>query len=120
MDKKQKLEKLEKMLPWKKSQKFYASKLKCSEKEIEELTKELNKDEDIPDVGESTYTLDLQKEEIKVSKVWSFAPQPEDVIREHRIDTNKWKLSQIWIKQTTKGYLTSAAFAPKKVTDVEV
>lgn len=118
MTKKDKLDKLEKMLPWKKSNKFYANRLKCTEKEIDDLRKELTTEEDIPDEGESTYSHDLNKEEIKVSKIWTYAPQPEDVIKEHRIDTNRWKLSQIWIKQTTKGYLTSAAFAPKKVTDV--
>lgn len=118
MTKKEKLGKLEKMLKWKKSNAFYASKLKIPEQEVADLVKELNTEEEIPDVGESTFTHDLEKSEIKVSKLWSFAPQPEDVIKEHRIDTNKWKLSQIWIKQTTKGYLTSAAFAPKKVTDV--
>lgn len=114
------MEKLEKMLPWKKGNKFLAGKLKCTEQEVAEMIKELTVEEELPDLGESTYSLNLEKEEIKVSKIWSFAPQPEDVIKEHRIDTNKWKLSQIWIKQTTKGYLTSAAFAPKKVTDVDV
>lgn len=114
-----KKEQLEKMLPWKKSHAFYAKKLKISEKEVGDLVKELNKDEETPDVGENTYSLNLEKEELKVSKIWDFAPQPEDVIKEHRIDTNKWKLSQIWIKQTTKGYLTSAAFAPKKVADMD-
>lgn len=115
-----KKEQLEKMLKWKKSNAFYASKLKIPEDEVAKLIKELNKEEDVPDVDESTFTQDFEKNELKVSKIWTFAPQPEDVIKEHRIDVNKWKLSQIWIKQTIKGYLTSAAFTPKKVTDVTI
>lgn len=121
MSKEEQKKKLEKMLTWKKSHKFYANRLKCTEKEVSDLIKELSPtEEDIPDLGESTFSHNLEKEEIKVSKIYSYAPKPEDVIREHQIDTNKWKLSQIWIKQTTKGYLTSAAFAPKKPGDVSV
>ncbi len=120
MSKKEKLEQLEKMLKWKKSPKFYADKLKISEKEVGDLIKELTDDVDEPDVGESTFSHNLEKEEIKVSKVWTQAPRPEDVIKEHQIDTNKWKMSQIWIKQTAKGYLTSAAFIPRKSSDVSV
>jgi len=120
MSKKQQLEQLSKMLKWKKGNKFYADKLKISEKEVEGLLKELNGDDEEPDVGESTFTHNLEKNEIKVSKIWQQSPTPEEVINEHKIDSTKWKMSQFWIKQTLKGYLTSAAFVPRKSSDLSV
>lgn len=114
------LRRLEKMKSWKKSNSFYAERLGINVKEVEDLMKELNKDEEIPDLGESTFSQNFEKDEIKVSKIYDFPPKPEDVIEAHKIDTNKWKLSQIWIKQTAKGYLTSASFTPKKSSELTV
>lgn len=116
-----KLEQLRNLMTQKKSKRYYAKRLGISENEVQELLDGIKKKQ-TPEVqsveeGEVTFEQNLEKNEIKVCKLWTFAPKPEDVIKEHNIDENRWKLAQIWIKQTSKGYLTSAAFTSKQASD---
>lgn len=68
------------------------------------------------DNEESTF-YNLDKGEIKFSHIWDHAPTPEEVIAHHKVDTKKWRLSNVWAKMTPKGYLTSALFSQLKGED---
>lgn len=63
--------------------------------------------------NEDGQTLDynVDKKEITVSRIWDHAPTPDEVIKLHNIDTNKWRLSRVWMKMVPKGFLTSALFS---------
>lgn len=123
MNEQQLLEKLEEIIKWKKSRKFYAEKLGVSEERLDGLMEKIKEKEAPPTEvevknEETVYQHNFEKEEILVSKLWQCAPSPEEVIKAHSIDETKWKISQIWIKQSTKGFLTSASFTPKKTSDM--
>jgi len=60
------------------------------------------------------FEYNLDKGEIKVAHIWDHAPTPEEVVAHHKIDLNKWRLSNVWIKMVPKGYLTSALFSGRK------
>lgn len=109
------LNRLKEMLLWKKSKRFYAYKLGISVGEVDKLLDKLKGDVADEDDSGETYKLLPEDGELTVSKYWDHPPTPEEVIESHKIDLSKWKLSQIWMKQKSKGYLVSALFSSKKL-----
>lgn len=53
-------------------------------------------------------------EQLEVSAYWDHEPTPEEIIKKHKINTEKWKLSTFWSKGKAKGFLVSAQFSPLK------
>lgn len=65
---------------------------------------------------------DVEKQTGTITGVMSYEAQsPEDIIKEFKIDTTKWRLATYWNKKQPNGtYLVSANVAGKKVTDQDV
>jgi len=119
------LHQLEQMLHWKKSRKFYAEKLEVTEEVIDELLKELRNKERVRDSAEiGNYVNILEELVVKVNNEKgtmestiesSFEPKSDiELAQLHKIDLNKYKISNYWTKQKSTGKFTSSVFATLK------
>jgi len=103
------LDQLQKLLTWKKSKAFVASKLGVTELELEELIKQLNKEEE---PLESTKKVNNDKGTIESSLELDFEPKSdEDLYKLHKINPEKYKISTYWSKMKSNGKFTSSVFA---------
>lgn len=108
------LEKLQKMLAWKKSRSFYAQKLEITEAELDELYRELRGKEQSP---ENQLVIDFEGESKKINKdrgtlestvISSFEPKnDEELARLHKVDLTKYKISSYWTKQRGNKFTSS-------------
>ena len=116
------LSKLQAMLGWKKSKKVYADKLGITEKEVDELLEELKKGNCARDEAEAgNYINELEEIIIKVNNdkgtmestiETSFEPKnDEELATLHKINLDKYKISNYWTKQKSNGKFTSSVFA---------
>lgn len=107
------LKELENLLTRKKGKDYYATKLGITVAEVEELMKELKDTsvKTIENTNEEVYKHNIEKGTIEVSSYYEFPPSEEDVIKDHNIDTNNYKLSSFWSKATPNGWLVSALFS---------
>jgi hypothetical protein len=119
------LHQLEQMLHWKKSREFYAEKLEVTEEVIDELLKELRNKERVRDSAEiGNYVNILEELVVKVNNEKgtmestiesSFEPKSDiELAQLHKIDLNKYKISNYWTKQKSTGKFTSSVFATLK------
>ena len=109
------------MLSWKKSKSFYAKKLNVSEKEIEELMKEIRSQQDV-EVG--NYISALEEVVVKVNNErgtfestveTDYEPKDDvELAKLHKINLDKYKISNYWTKQKSSGKFTSSVFATLK------
>ena len=53
----------------------------------------------------------LDKGTLEISSIYSQPPTPEIIIKDHKLDTKKWKLSRFWSKQVASGWRVSALFS---------
>lgn len=60
--------------------------------------------------SDTTYFQDVENGFLKVETYYDSPPHPDDVIKDHRIDTSKWKLSNFYSKGKAKGWLVTAQF----------
>ena len=113
------LEELKSLLSWKKSKKFYAEKLNITEDEVNELIKELKKQETGEELStnpieflkkvsnekgtiESTITLDYEpKDDIELAQL-------------HKIDLERYVITNYWSKVLPSGKFTSSVFSKRK------
>ena len=116
------LEQLEQMLHWKKSKKVYAEKLGVTEEVIDELLKELRNKEKVRDDAEVAHYIDVLEEMVvKVNNEkgtlestieTNFEPKDDlELARLHKINLDKYKISNYWTKQKSNGKFTSSVFA---------
>jgi hypothetical protein len=109
-------------LHWKKSRKFYAEKLEVTEEVIDDLLKELRNKERVRDSAEvGNYVNILEELVVKVNNEKgtmestiesSFEPKSDiELAQLHKIDLNKYKISNYWTKQKSNGKFTSSVFA---------
>ncbi len=106
-----KKEALRKLMRRKQSVSFYAQKLGISSEEVIKLRKEIRQEirqdkrkQDLPISGRKD-TYEEGKHVIEAS--WTFPPTPEEVIKKYKIDTNLWKISQMWAKEQGSVYRVS-------------
>lgn len=111
------IEQLQALLKQKKSKEFYASKLGISVDEVTELMKEL-KDTKEDLTIEASYKHNIDAGTYQVEAYYEDPPTPEVVIRDHKIDITKFKLSAYYSKQKPKGWLVTALF--KNITEEEL
>jgi len=120
---------LKALLKRKKSNRYYAQILGVTETEVEQLKKELREIKETEEVDEEIdkedSTIDgtiirhnLEKGSIEIQAYYDHPPQPEEVIADHKIDTELWRLSSYWSKGKAKGWLVSAWFT--KITKTQV
>jgi len=113
--------KLLQLLHLKKSKSFYAKKLGVSEKEVDELMKEIRTQKDTQ-VG--NYISALEELVVKVNNETGtyqstietdFEPKDDlELAKLHKINLDKYKISNYWTKQKSSGKFTSSAFATLK------
>lgn len=106
------------LLRWKKSKSFYAKKLGISEKEVEELIKEIRSQQDA-EVG--NYVSALEDIVVKVNNdrgtlestvETDYEPKDDiELAKLHKINLDKYKISNYWTKQKSSGKFTSSVFA---------
>lgn len=119
------LSQLQQLLSWKKSKKFYADKLGITELEVDELLKELKNREDVNNEAEAgVYIGELEEAFVKVNNdkgtlestvESSFEPKDDlELAKLHKINLNKYKISNYWTKQKSNGKFTSSVFATLK------
>ena len=115
------------MLGWKKSKKVYAEKLGITEEEVEELIEEIRKSEKAEDDAEmGNYISELEEMVVKVNNEkgtlestieTTFEPKDdEELAKLHKINLDKYKISNYWTKQKQSGKFTSSVFADRKST----
>jgi len=133
------LERLRALLKQKRSKSFYAEKLGITTEEVEELLKELRKDDTEEVNFQETWVehkrtenaslhhlveekLEDEGNSMNIKGLWDEKPSsPEEIIEMHKIDINKWKLNSYWSKWNGTKWLVSAFFMLRKAdTDLEV
>lgn len=113
------LEQLERLLSWKKSKKFYAEKLKITEYEVEELMKELKPRENNPvketDIVSGTKKVNKEKGTIESTLILDFEPKDDlELAKLHKIDLDKYIITNYWSKLLPNGKFTSSVFSKRK------
>jgi hypothetical protein len=111
------LYRLEELLTQKKSKKFYAEKLGISEFEVSELMKEL-KEKDTEPVSRN-YTeerkVNVEKGTIESTIISDFDPKDDiELAKLHKINLDKYVITNYWSKMLPSGKFTSSVFSKKK------
>jgi uncharacterized protein YkvS len=110
------------MLHWKKSKKVYAEKLGVTEEVVDELLKEIKERDRLRDDAEVSHYIDVLEEMVvKVNNEkgtlestieTNFEPKDDlELARLHKINLDKYKISNYWTKQKQNGKFTSSVFA---------
>jgi hypothetical protein len=121
------LSQLEEILHFKKNVAFYAERLGVTIEEIVEAKKELNKqrrEKTAEDTERDNYIVELETALVKVSNEkgtlestieTSFEPKDDiELAKLHKINLDKYKISNYWTKQKSNGKFTSSVFATLK------
>ena len=108
---------LEELLSQKKSKKFYAEKLGISEFEVNELMKEL-REKDTESVSRN-YTeerkVNVEKGTIESTIISDFDPKDDiELAKLHKINLDKYVITNYWSKMLPSGKFTSSVFSKKK------
>lgn len=113
---------LQQLLSWKKSKKFYAEKLGIAESEVSELMKELRGKESesliesyetlVEEIEEHLTKVNNEKGTIESTLQIEFEPKSDlELAKLHKINLDKYKISNYWTKQKSNGKFTSSVFA---------
>jgi len=113
------LYRLEELLTQKKSKKFYAEKLGISEYEVNELLKELREKDNDDEVPIRNYTeerkVNVEKGTIESTIVSDFDPKDDiELAKLHKINLDKYIITNYWSKMLPSGKFTSSVFSKKK------
>lgn len=110
------LYRLEELLSQKKSKKFYAEKLGISEFEVSELMKELREkdSEPVPSyAGERK--VNIEKGTMESTMVTDYEPKDDiELAKLHKINLDKYVITNYWSKMLPSGKFTSSVFSKKK------
>lgn len=106
---------LEQLMKWKQSKSFYAQKLGISELELKDLLTELkNKEEDIPQY-ERTTKVNNEAGTIESTIILDFEPKSDiELAKLHRINLDKYIITNYWSKLLPNGKFTSSVFSKIK------
>jgi len=111
---------LEQMLSWKKSKKFYSQKLKITIQEVDNLLEEIkNKKEPkssfLSDNESTIKKVNTEKGTIESTLTSDFEPKDDiELAALHKIDLNKYIITNYWSKLLPSGKFTSSVFSRKK------
>ena len=108
---------LEQLLILKRSKKYYAERLGISESEVNELLKEYrnkDKEEDLI-VNSSTKKVNVEKGTVESTVVLDFEPKNDvELAKLHKIDLDKYIITNYWSKMLPNGKFTSSVFSKRK------
>ena len=110
---------LEELLTQKKSKKFYAQRLGISEFEVTELLKELREKDNYQNVEGKSYIeerkVNVEKGTIESTIVSDFDPKDDlQLAKLHKINLDKYIITNYWSKMLPSGKFTSSVFSKKK------
>jgi len=114
------LYRLEQLLRHKKSKKYYAERLQISEMEVDELMKELKlkeqeDEETLCQKYEKTIKVNNEKGTIESQIVIDFEPKDDlELAKLHKIDLDKYIITNYWSKLLPNGKFTSSVFCKKR------
>ena len=111
------LHRLEELLSQKKSKKFYAEKLGISEFEVGELMKELREKDTEPISRNYTEErkVNVEKGTIESTIISDFDPKDDlELAQLHKINLDKYVITNYWSKMLPSGKFTSSVFSKKK------
>jgi len=121
------LTRLEGLLHWKKSKKFYAEKLNITEDEVDELLKELKKrdkddgEEFLKDAsGHFEFIKKVSNEKGTIESTITLDYEPKDDVelaQLHKIDLDKYVITNYWSKVLPSGKFTSSVFSKRKAPE---
>jgi hypothetical protein len=110
---------LQELLTQKKSKKFYAERLGISEFEVNELLKELREKDNYQNVEVRNYTeerkVNVERGTIESTIVSDFDPKDDlELAKLHKINLDKYVITNYWSKMLPSGKFTSSIFSKKK------
>lgn len=110
---------LQELLTQKKSKKFYAERLGISEFEVNELLKELREKDNYQNVEGRNYTeerkVNVERGTIESTIVSDFDPKDDlELAKLHKINLDKYVITNYWSKMLPSGKFTSSVFSKKK------
>lgn len=110
---------LQELLTRKRSKKFYAEKLGISEFEVTELLKELKDKDNYQNVEVRTCTeerkVNVERGTIESTIVSDFDPKDDlELAQLHKINLDKYVITNYWSKMLPSGKFTSSVFSKKK------
>ena len=113
------LSQLEELLTQKKSKKFYAERLGISEYEVTELLKELREKDNYQNAEGKNYIeerkVNVEKGTIESTIVSDFDPKDDlELAKLHKINLDKYIITNYWSKMLPSGKFTSSVFSKKK------
>jgi len=120
------LPKLQQLLAQKQSKRFYAQKLGVSELVVDELLAELRKEKIdankeaetgvyISALEDRVLEMDLENNKLRSVVTLDYEPKSvEELYELHKIDREKYKISNYWSKLKSTGKFTSSVFATAK------
>lgn len=114
------LSKLQALLKHKKSKKYYCEKLQITEEYLEELLEELRKEEtheSLEDLEQHEKTTEINNDKGTLKSIMILSYEPKDdleLAKLHKIDLNKYKISNYWSKVKPDGKFTSSVLASLK------
>jgi hypothetical protein len=114
------LYRLEELLTQKKSKKFYAERLGISEFEVSELMKELKeKDNEQPAEIARNFTeerkVNVEKGTLESTIISDYEPKNDiELAKLHKINLDKYIITNYWSKMLPSGKFTSSVFSKKK------
>lgn len=117
MSEQKQIEELKKLMTGKRGKRSYAERLGVPVEEIERLIKKVKYElEDIEEgleIEGETRKYNLDKGTLEVSAIYSFPPDPQTVIKDHRIDEKEYQLSAYYSKGHKNGTYTATALFRK-------
>ena len=109
------LHRLEELLTHKKSKKFYAEKLGISEFEVNELMKELKEKDTEPTNYTGERKVNLERGTMESTIVTDYEPKDDiELAKLHKINLDKYVITNYWSKMLPSGKFTSSVFSKKK------
>jgi hypothetical protein len=105
-------EELSKLITQKKSREFYAKRLNITVDQVTSLLNEIRGDspEIVITEAEQSKRYNIEDGVIEINTYYDHEPTVEEIVRSHKIDTTKYKLSNYWSKAKNKGWQVSALF----------
>jgi hypothetical protein len=109
------LYRLEELLTQKKSKKFYAEKLGISEFEVNELMRELKEKDTEPTNYTGERKVNLERGTMESTIVTDYEPKDDiELAKLHKINLDKYVITNYWSKMLPSGKFTSSVFSKKK------
>ena len=109
------LHRLEELLTHKKSKKFYAERLGISEYEVNELLKELREKDTEPINYTGERKVNLERGTMESTIVTDYEPKDDiELAKLHKINLDKYVITNYWSKMLPSGKFTSSVFSKKK------